>query len=94
MGFGLLFFFFRKKKGTNKKPNFVLKVPFQYKPLSQPKVPPQHHSATHLCISSFKAASPTKHSSYTSTGRNQTLNPRLLQMMRPSLPRRNPDLCT
>lgn len=62
MGFGLLFFSLGKK-GTNKKPNFVLKVPFQHKPLSQPKVPPQHHSATHLCISSFKAAPPIKHSS-------------------------------
>lgn len=82
MGFGLLFFF--QKKGTKtKKPHLVLKVPLQHESLSQPKVPPQHIT-TLLLI--FVFLPPKQHSQpstapHTSTGRNQTLNSRLLQMV-------------
>lgn len=92
MGFGLLSF---QKKGTKKKKS-VQKVLLQQKPLIRPQVPSQHIT-TLLFIFVFLPSKPYSQPStvpHTSTGRNQTLNPRLLQTMKPSLPRRNPDFCT
>lgn len=82
MGFGLHFFF--RKKEQKKKPHLVLKVLLQHGSLSQPKIPPQHIT-TLLLI--FVFLPPKQHSQsstapHTSTGRNQTLNSRLLQMVK------------
>lgn len=95
MGFGLLVFQKKRNNKKKKKPHLVVKVPLQHESLSQPEVPPQHITTLFLIFEFLlsKQHSQPNTAPHTSTDRNQTLNSRLLQMMKLSLPRRNPDLC-